>query len=48
MTIEQMKKEIWYFTGKKATDEEADEIIGFAEDNPESSLAEIISDYYSC
>ena len=48
MTIEQIKKEIWYYAGKKATDREADEIIGFAEDNPDISLDEIISDYYNC
>ena len=47
MTIEQMKKEIWYYAGKKATDEEADEILGFSEDNPEVSLDEIIQDYYA-
>ena len=46
MSIETMKREIWYYAGKKATDEEADEIIGFMEDNPDVSLDEIITDYY--
>lgn len=48
MSIKQMKKEIWFYAGKKATDEEANEIIGFVEDNPDASLDEIISEYYSC
>ena len=48
MTIEQIKKEVWYYCGKEATDEEAEEILGFVEDNPNASLDEIISDYYSC
>ena len=46
MTIEQMKKEIWYYSGKKATNQEAEEIIGFMEDNPSAPLDEIIRDYY--
>lgn len=48
MTIEQIKKEIWYYAGKKASTAEAEEILGFVEDNPEASLDEIISDYYGC
>jgi hypothetical protein len=48
MSIEQIKKEIWYYAGRKATTEEAEEILGFIEDNPEASLDEIISEYYSC
>ena len=47
MLIEQMKKEIWFYAGKKATDQEAEEILGFAEDNPSASLDEIIQDYYA-
>lgn len=47
MTIEQMKKEIWFYAGKKATNQEAEEIIGFMEDNPSASLDEIIQDYYA-
>ena len=48
MTIEQLKKEIWYYGGFRATNEEAEEILGFLEDHPEASLDEIISDYYNC
>lgn len=47
MTVEQMKKEIWFYAGKKATNQEAEEIIGFMEDNPSASLDEIIQDYYT-
>ena len=47
MTIDKMKKEIWFYVGKKATDQEAEEIIGFMEDNPSASLDEIIRDYYA-
>lgn len=47
MSIEQMKKEIWYYTGKKATKQEAEEILGFVEDNPSASLDEIIQEYYA-
>lgn len=48
MTIEQIKKEIYYYVGKRATNEEAEEILGFIEDTPDASLDEIISEYYSC
>ncbi len=47
-TTEQIKKEIFYYCGKKATDSEAEEILAFAEDCPGASLSEIIADYYSC
>ena len=50
MTIEQIKKEIYYYTGQKATTEEAEEILDFIEDNRNdgstASIGEIISDYY--
>jgi hypothetical protein len=46
VTIEQVKKEIWYYVGKRASTLEAEEILGFVEDNPETSIGEIISDYY--
>ena len=48
MTIKQVKDEIYYYVGKRATDDEAEEVLGFIEDNPEASLDEIISEYYSC
>lgn len=46
MSIDQMKKEIWFYVGFIATDEEAEEIIGFMEDNPSAPLDEVIRDYY--
>lgn len=47
MTVEQMQKEVWYYLGLRATKEEAEELLGFVEDNPKASLSEIISDYYN-
>lgn len=44
--IDQVKKDVYYYTGRKATDEEALEIIDFRVDNPNASLDEIIKDYY--
>lgn len=50
LTIEQIQKEFYYCTGQKATAEEAQEILGFIEDNRNdgstASIDEIISDYY--
>lgn len=48
MSIELIKKEIFYYCGKQASNQEAEEIKAFAEDCPEASLSEIISDYYGC
>ena len=48
MSIETLRKEIYYYTGKKPSDEEVEEIIDFYEQSPDSDLSEIISDYYSC
>ena len=48
MTIEQIKKELKYYTGMKVSTKEAQEIKAFAEDCPGASLDEIISDYYGC
>lgn len=48
MSIEQIKKEVLYYRGKRATTAEAEEILAFAEDCPGASLDEIIADYYSC
>jgi hypothetical protein len=47
MSIEQLKKEVYYYTGKQCSDEEAEEIMGYAEDYPHVSLDEIISDYFN-
>lgn len=48
MTIKEIKEEVRYYLRRHATDEEAEEILGFVEDNPEASLDEIISEYYGC
>lgn len=48
MTIKQIKDEVLYYLRRKATDEEAEEILGYIEDNPNASLDEIIADYYGC
>lgn len=48
MSIEQIKKEAWYYCGKHISDKEAEEILSFAEDYLGGTLDEIISDYYSC
>lgn len=44
--IEKIKKEVYYYTGRYATDDEALEILDFKAENPEASLDEIINDYY--
>ena len=46
--LETLRKEIYYYTGKKPSDEEVEEIKDFYEQSPNSDLSEIISDYYSC
>lgn len=48
MTIEQIKNEVYYYSGRYCSDEEAGEILAFAEDCTGASLSEIISDYYNC
>jgi hypothetical protein len=48
MSIEMIKNEVLYYTGMKASNQEAQEIKAFAEDCPGASLDEIISDYYNC
>lgn len=48
MSIEFVKKEVYYYTGKVVSNVEAFEILDIAEDNPYASLDEIISDYYTC
>lgn len=44
--IEKIKKEVYYYTGRDATDDEALEILEFKAENPNASLDEIINDYY--
>ena len=48
MTIQQIKKEVYYYTGREATEKEAAEILDFKNQNPHASLEEIIADYYEC
>ena len=47
MTIEMIKEEVEYYTGRKCSDEEAQEIL-WHYNNHKVSLEEIISAYYSC
>jgi hypothetical protein len=47
-TIDEIKREVMYYLRRKATTEEAEEILDFYENNPGASLDEIISDYYGC
>ena len=46
--LEYIKSEIEYYTGRKADDDEAREILWFHQQNPRASLDEIIGDYYAC
>ena len=48
MSVEEMKKEIYYYTDIQATDEEAEEILDVYESNPKADLSAIINDYYCC
>lgn len=48
MTAEQVKKEIYYYSDIEPTDEEVEEIMYFYNQNPNSDLSAIISDYYNC
>lgn len=48
MSIEQVKRDVYYYLGRRPTVQEAEEIMDFAEMNPSASLDEIISDYYGC
>ena len=48
MSIEFIKSEVNYYTGRNIGDQEAMEILDFVEMNPGVSLAEIVADYYGC
>jgi hypothetical protein len=48
MSIEMIKKEVYYYRGKLPTEQEAEEILDFVHDCPGASIGEIISDYYNC
>ena len=47
MTIEMIKDEVEYYTGRTCSDDEAKEIKWFCETN-HASLEEVISAYYGC
>ena len=48
MTKEQLKEEIYYYSDIEPTDEEVEDIMYYYEQNPNSDLSSIISDYYGC
>ena len=46
MTIEELKKEIYYYSDIEPTDEEAWEIYDIMQLNPGADLSAIVADYY--
>lgn len=42
MTIQEIKKEVYYYSGKKINNDEAQEILDFIEDYPDRDMGEII------
>ena len=48
MSVEEMKRNIYYYADIKATDEEAEEILDFYQSNRGADLSAIINDYYYC
>lgn len=48
MTIEELKKEIYYYSDIEPTDEEAWEIYDIMQAKPGADLSAIVADYYSC
>lgn len=48
MTLEQIKKEIYYYSDIEPTDEEAYEILDIYESKPGADLSAIVADYYGC
>ena len=48
MTLEQIKKEIYYYSDIEPTDEEAWEILDIYESKPGADLSAIVADYYGC
>jgi hypothetical protein len=48
MSFKEIRSEIEYYTGKKPTAQEAQEIAMFYNNGYGASLDEIISDYYGC
>lgn len=48
MTVEEMKRHIYYYSDIEPTDEEAEEILDIYESNPKADLSAIVADYYGC
>ena len=48
MNIEIIKRDVYYYLGRRPTVQEAEEIMDFCEQHPFTPLDEIISDYYGC
>ena len=48
MSLKEIKSEIEYYTGKKPTAQEVQEIAIYYNNSCGASLDEIISDYYGC
>lgn len=42
-----IKEEIYYYLGREVSDEEALEVLDFAEAKPDADLSEIVSDYFN-
>lgn len=45
--LARIKEEIYYYLGRELSDEEALEVLDFAESKPDADLSEIISDYFN-
>ena len=42
MTIKEVKQEVYYYGGRRISNDEAQEILDFIEDNPDRDPGEII------
>lgn len=45
--LARIKEEIYYYLGREVSDEEALEVLDFAEAKPDTDLSEIVSDYFN-
>lgn len=45
--LKRIKEEIYYYLGREVSDEEALEVLDFAQSNPDADLSEIVSDYFN-
>lgn len=48
MSIEEIKREIYYYSDIEPTDEEAWEIYDIMQEKPYADLSAIVADYYGC